>query len=141
VTFSYTAIYTNPVLYFGIQTVTGDYHYFDDVSVVDVTAPSVQLLQNPSFDNSTMQPTGWDEWCVSTCNTTGGNAPGLIVTGSSICHSSPYKCLQTECGPAGVGIYFIGQSFPAIIGHMYTISFWHVDSGLNIGAQLYADVF
>ena len=45
-------------------------NYLDDVSVVDVTAPGIELLQNPSFESSIVSPTGWVGWCQSSCTGT-----------------------------------------------------------------------
>lgn len=137
-TLSYTANYTNPVLYFAIETDTNNYHYLDDISVVDVASPTVELLDNPSFDNATVLA-GWDQWCTSTCILSGNGAPGQIVSGFT-CRSSPYKCLQVECdGPTS--IYMISQTFSAILGRTYTISFWHIHSGSSSGNELYVDIF
>ena len=138
VTRSYTASYTNPVLYFGFETGTNNYHYLDDVSIVDNAIPSNELLKNPSFDNVTALA-GWDQWCTSSCMTSSGMNPTQIVTGS-ICRSLPKQCFQADC--IGLfGIVFISQSFTAIIGHTYTISFWHMHIGSGSGNEFYVDVF
>ena len=138
ITLSYTANYTNPVLYFSIQTAAGTYHYLDDVSVVDTTAVTLELLDNPSFDNATAFA-GWDQWCASTCTPTGNGAPGQIISGVT-CHSPPYNCFQIECVNAA-NIYLISQPFAAILGHTYTISFWHLHAGTGSGTQFYVDIF
>jgi hypothetical protein len=100
------------------------YWYLDDVSVVDVANTSVQLLQNPSFSNSTTALTGWTQYCTNTCPT--GQA-GQVTTGSS-CRST--NCYMDHCyggGPSPVD--FLSQTFPTTIGHVYTFSFWIVTTG------------
>ena len=93
------------------------------MSVVDVTAPSVQLLRNPGFENSTTSPpVGWVVWCSYTC----GSANGSMGLGAANCQGSTNNCWMSPC--TAPGIEFIGQSFPALIGNKYTVSFW-----LNLG--------
>ena len=45
-------------------------YYLDSVSVIDNSAPLIQLLTNPSFENSTITITGWIQSCESTCSAT-----------------------------------------------------------------------
>ena len=111
--------------------------YLDTVSVFDVSTPGTQLLQNPGFDNSSSVLTGWTQYCTSTCSTNAGKAT------SSSCQSG--NCYVDRC-PAtlsSVQIDFIGQTFSTVIGHIYTISFWLVDSGsgLNGISVAYVDVY
>jgi hypothetical protein len=98
----------------------GRYWYIDSVSVVDVTTPTIQLLQNPGFDNSTTALTDWTQYCTSTC----GSDAGEVVT--SGCVSG--NCYMDHCHGGGE-IDFLSQSFVTTIGHIYTISFWIIDSG------------
>ncbi len=109
---------TAPLLSFAFQNGPGDTTTLDGVSVVDSVAPTVQLLDNPSFENITSNLTGWTTWCQSTC--TGTNDEGQLT--NSGCHSgSGTYCFQDHCQS---GMDFLGQSFSAIIGHTYTVSFW-----------------
>ena len=112
------------------------YWFLDDVSVVDVNASSMQLIQNPSFDNSTSALTGWSQWCTSTCPT--GQA-GQITSGSN-CTST--NCYMDHCYGGGV-IDFLSQTFSATIGHVYTISFWLIDygTGPNGATKAYVDLY
>ena len=93
------------------------YLVIDDVSVVDTTNSSVQLLTNPSFENSTSGPTGWTVWCASTCNTgTAGN-----VT-NSVCRTG--TCYKSGCSGGAGNVDYLGQAFSAVIGRTYNITFW-----------------
>jgi hypothetical protein len=105
-----------PTLVFGFSTGGSAYIYLDNVSVVDNNASSIQLLNNPSFENSASNLTGWTTWCASSCNT--GYA-GKVLANSS-CHSG--NCYIDHCHTPDYD--YLVQSFPAAIGHIYTISFW-----------------
>jgi hypothetical protein len=54
---------------FGFTTDPGGganrYWFLDDVSVVDIATSAIQLLENPSFDNSTSALTDWTQYCTS----------------------------------------------------------------------------
>jgi hypothetical protein len=112
--------------------------YLDDVSVVDVIAPSIQLLRNPNFDNSTTALTGWTQYCTSTC--TGATSTGGQVTTGGNCLST--NCYMDYCH-GGMDIDFLSQSFVTILGHVYTISFWIIDfgSGGSGATKAYADIY
>ncbi len=111
--FNHTALTTAPIYTFGFTNGPGDYTYLDSLSVVDVTAPTVQLLTNPGFDNSTTTLVGWSTWCGSSCST--GTA-GQVLANSS-CYSG--NCYIDHCQ----GSYdYLAQTFPATIGHNYTLS-------------------
>jgi hypothetical protein len=139
VTFSYSANYTNPLLFFGIETSSTDYHYVDDVSVVDSTIPSIELLGNPGFDNATVPFAGWTQWCASSCNNNGITNAGEWFSGFP-CGVAPNRCLQAYCSGTP-GIFFIGQSFSAIIGRSYTVSFRHIHLGSGSANEFYVDIF
>jgi hypothetical protein len=96
-----------------------DYTYLDNVSVVDNSASSIELLNNPGFENSTSSPTGWAQWCQSEC----GSGSGQVTTGGS-CYSG--NCYMDHCHN---GYDYLVQSFSATIGHRYTISFWLSQTG------------
>jgi hypothetical protein len=133
VTYNYTALSTMPTLIFGFSTGTSSYNYLDDVSVVDTNASSIQLLINPSFENSTSNLTGWGTWCATTA-ICGTGFPGQVLTNSS-CHSG--NCYYDHCHQTDFD--YLIQSFPATIGRIYTISFWFQQTGTSI-LKLYAYV-
>jgi hypothetical protein len=105
-----------------------DYSYLDSVSVVDNSAPSIQLLNNPGFDNSTSSLIGWTTWCTSAC----GSGAGQVTTSS--CHSG--NCYVDHCQ---ANYDYLVQSFSATIGHTYTISFWLMQTG-GAMAAIYANI-
>jgi hypothetical protein len=121
--YNYTAISTVPTLVFGFSSGLSGYSYLDDVSVVDNSAPSIQLLRNPSFENSTSTLTGWTTWCA-TASVCGSGFPGTIINNSS-CHSG--NCYIDHCHQPSYD--YLLQSFSATIGHTYTISFWLQQTG------------
>jgi hypothetical protein len=90
------------------------------VSVTRTSAPSIELLQNPSFENSTTMLNGWVVWCNWTCSA-GGGAQAMWGTN---CYLSTGNCFLADCPNTGNGaIVFLGQPFSAIIGATYIISF------------------
>jgi hypothetical protein len=115
--YNYTAISTTPILVFAFYNGGSDYIYLDDVSVADNSAPAIQLLTNPSFENSTTNITGWTTWCA-TSTTCGTGTPGQVIFNTS-CHSG--NCYYDHCHN---NYDYLVQSFQATIGHIYTISFW-----------------
>ena len=138
VTRSYLANYTDPLLIFGFQTSAGDTHYIDNVSVVDTTNLTIELLDNGGFSNTSTPLVGWNQWCATSCNNNGNIAVGEQF--SSYPCSTANKCLQACCDSTIAGIYFIGQKFEAVIGRTYTISFYHIHMGSSSGNELYVDV-
>jgi hypothetical protein len=119
-----------PTLVFGFTSGGGGYNYLDDVSVVDSNAPAVQLLNNPSFENTTSNLTDWVTWCTSTCNT---GYPGKVT--NSTCHSG--NCFIDHCHTPDYD--YLVQSFSATIGHIYTISFWFQQTGFGT-IKIYLDI-
>jgi len=113
-----------PLLVFAFSIGSADYIYLDDVSVVDNSAPSIQLLNNPSFENSTLNLTGWTAWCATAANC-GTGFPGQVMTNSS-CHTG--NCYIDHCHNS---YDFLAQSFLATMGHTYAISFWLQQSGAS----------
>jgi hypothetical protein len=113
-------------LVFAFYNGASDYTYLDDVSVVDNSAPSIQLLKNPSFENSTTNLTGWTTWCATTaiCFSTGNGFPGQVLANISACHTG--NCYIDHCHN---NYDYLVQSFSATIGHIYTISFWLQQTG------------
>ncbi len=114
--YNYTALSAMPTLVFAFTTSSWNFIYLDSVSIVDNSAPAIQLLNNPGFENSNTSLTGWMTWCASSC---GGGFPGQVLTNSS-CHSG--NCYYDHC--RNTAYDYLLQSFPATIGHVYTISFW-----------------
>jgi hypothetical protein len=114
------------------------YWFLDNVSVVDVTAPAIQLIQNPSFDNSTSVLTGWTQYCTSTCPNGTTNA-GQVATGSN-CTST--NCYMDHCYGGGA-FDLLSQTYSTTVGHIYTISFMIIDygTGPNAGSKAYVDIY
>lgn len=112
--------------------------FLDDVSVVDLNASTIELLQNPSFDNCTTTLTGWTQYCTSTCPSGSANA-GQVATGIN-CTST--NCYMDRCYGSGA-FDLLSQSFLTTIGSIYTISFNILDfgSGANGGTRAYVDVY
>ncbi len=119
---------------FGFQNENNRHYYLDDVSVVDINIPTIELLQNPKFENSTSVPTGWTQWCTNMCS----GHPGIVTTDVD-CYSG--NCFKDNCY-ASSGIDFITQAFPATIGSVYTISFMLRlgGSGTTTTNAFYADI-
>ena len=112
---SWIANRTNPMLIFGFDASSSVYFLLDDVSVID-TNTSVQLLTNPSFENSSASAVGWTPWCGSTCSA--GTAGSVTNIG---CRTG--RCFAGECG--GGSVDYIAQAFSAVIGRRYNITFWY----------------
>lgn len=124
--YNYTASATEHTLMFGFVCDSSRRRawFFDDVSIVDTTEPSIELFENSSFDNSTIALTGWTQYCTSTCPSGAINA-GKVVFGSN-CTST--NCYADHCYGTGV-IDFLSQTFPTTINDVYTISFRIIDYG------------
>ncbi|CAF4571122.1 unnamed protein product, partial [Rotaria magnacalcarata] len=119
--FNFVAATTAPILIFSFTTNLNSNYFLDAVSVALITLPSVQLLENPSFENSTTIATDWLVWCAYTC--TGG--AGAQVTWGTNCYLSIGNCFLVDCPDTGSGaIVYLGQSFSATIGSTYKIDFW-----------------
>lgn len=119
---------------FGFQNENNRQYYLDNVSIVDNNSPSIELLQNSNFENSTTVATDWAQWCTNTCS----GHPGVITSGSN-CYSG--NCFDDNCY-ASSGIDFIGQSISATMNHTYTISFMLKlgGSGTTTANAFYADI-
>ncbi|CAF1614424.1 unnamed protein product [Adineta ricciae] len=130
--YTYLATSTAPTLRFIFNNGPADYSYLDAVSVTDNNNASVELLSNPSFENSIPSPVSWTVTNSSTCQ---GSTQGLVT--NSGCHSgSGSNCFLDHCKN---GYEYIFQSFAANIGDYYNVSFW-VDQVGGAGC-LYADIF
>lgn len=119
--FNYTATSIRPTIIFGFQNENNREYYLDDVSVTPINATGVQLLTNPSFESSPSNATGWVVWFSSTCS---GYTASISLTSCST-----GRCFKSKCY-ASSGIEFLGQSFSAIVGMKYSISFQ-----LNLGGS------
>ncbi len=113
--YNYSATKTTPTLLFGFETDEIHAFYLDTVSVVDNSMTSIELLNNPNFENSTNSATDWIEPCETTCTS-------QIVSGSQ-CFGSSGNCFMAFCTVDNSSISFLSQSFMATIGNTYTISF------------------
>lgn len=128
--YNYMALSSRPILIFAFRGSGSASYGLDEVSVTDVTSPGVEILQNPSFENSSSSLPGWVTWCQSSC----GGTPGQ-VSSSSCRPGSGSLCYKDSCQN---NVDFLGQSFPAIVGRVYIISFYLQMSGG--GSRFYADV-
>jgi hypothetical protein len=127
--FNYTAVTTVPTLEFGFCGGPAEYNYLDDVSVVDINTPLIQLLDNPSFENSTSVLTGWITWCQSAC---GSGNEGQVSNSS--CYSG--NCYKDHCQS---NYDYLAQPFLATIGNTYTISF-RLYQVLGPAGKVYANI-
>lgn len=105
----------------GCQTGFGSSYYLDDVSVVDVNTSNLQLLNNPSFENSTIVPNGWTVLCTESCDNS-----GTKINNNNKCRLSTGTCLKLGCHNS---ISFLGLNFSTIFSHIYTISYRSMLSG------------
>lgn len=128
--------FTSTVI-FGFNADSNTYYLLDDVSIVQTNNASFQLLNNPSFDDSTTSPVGWSVWCSGTCS--GGS--GGDVTSSGSCQSS--VCYKGSCSGSGGKTDYISQTFSTIVGQNYTISFSYrrIRTSGSPTVILYAAVF
>ena len=108
--YSYISTTTTPIVFFSFEANLPHVFILDEVSIKDVNVHSFELLNNPSFENSTIDPTGWDEPCNSTCTRE-------IVSGTW------GNYLKVVCPNGNPSIFFLSQSFQTIVGKTYTISF------------------
>jgi len=136
VTASFTATRSVLSVIFGFDSSSEVYVLIDDVSIVRTANPSVELLDNPGFDNSISNPTGWDAWCSNTC----GSSSGGVVTNIG-CRTG--YCYKGQCR-GGNNVDYVVQTFPAISGQSYTWEYWHrrmrTTSGSSGSATLYAAI-
>ncbi len=112
---NYTATKTNVILMFGFDASSSMHIVLDDMSVVETNDTSVQLLVNPSFENWSSTPTGWNKWFTSNCS----SVSGTIV--NNICHSG--NSYKSQCNGNSARECLV-QAFSAFVNQTYTISFW-----------------
>ena len=132
--YNYTATQTTSTLLFGFKTDSTDVFYLDDVSVVDSNASSIELLTDPSFENATISATDWITSCETTCTS-------QIISGPQ-CFGSSGDCFMAYCTANSSSIFFLSQSFMAIIGNTYTISYMLKQEGNSSTSSIsfYLDV-
>lgn len=132
--YSYTATTTTPIVFFDFEANLAHVFILDQVSIKDMNVPSYELLSNPSFENSTINPTDWDEPCNPTCTRE-------IVSGSQ-CSGASGNCLKVVCPNGNPSNFFLSQSFQTIVGKTYTISFMfnHQANPTNGRNSLYLNV-
>jgi len=109
----------------------------DNVSVVENSLPYVELLENESFEDSTVSLFGWQQWCSSYCHY---GTKGKIISGAD-CYLGSGNCFQNSC--LGPYVEFIGQFFWTNPGSNYTITFELAltGSGGVRSTMFYADIF
>ncbi len=111
-TYSYlAAVSANLTLIFSFQTNTKDNWCMDDVSVKDPS--SVEMLTNSDFE-STPLLTGWTTGSNGSCT----GQSGISTTQS---HSTTHSYYDS-CNNATTSI---SQSFSAIGGQVYNVTFWY----------------
>ena len=111
--FNFTA--TSPIqkLSFRFDAGNSDKYYLDDVSVANVNTLGIQLLMNPSFENSPTHIVDWTVACSSGCL---GQAN---LESGSACYLSS-SCLLAQCYGYNETV---SQSFGSTIGNIYSVSF------------------
>jgi len=119
-TYSYLALISaNLTLTFSFQTNDKDNWYMDDVSVKDPS--SVEMLTNSDFESSPLL-TGWTTGSTGSCT----GQSGISTTQS---HSTTHSYYDS-CDSATTSI---SQSFSAIVGEVYNVTFWYYYDHLNGG--------
>lgn len=88
----------------------------DNVSMIDNTMPSVELLSNPDFEDSTTSIPGWVRWCSSFCSY---GTSGVLLSGAD-CYLGSGNCFTSAC--LGTNMEFLGQTFSTTPGSIYTLS-------------------
>lgn len=120
--FNYTSLSTGiATLEFGFKAKnSAKTWHLDNVSVLDRTSSNTEMIINGDFESGSLN--GWQTLCSSTnCGGTGG------VLSTTSCYSGSY-CYEGACQ----GAYdFLRQSFPVVLGHVYTLSFWIYTDGHN----------
>ncbi|CAF4043293.1 unnamed protein product [Rotaria sp. Silwood2] len=103
--YTYVAMSTSPILIFSFATDLNNNYFLDDVSVTLATAPSNQLLNNPSFEDSITILNGWVVWCDYTYTA----GAGAQVTWGTNCYVSMGNCFLVDCPDTGSGaIVYLG---------------------------------
>lgn len=119
--YTYVANTTQPTLIFGFETDSSRRWRLDGVSVVSVSAPGSQLLQDPSFESSATTMTGWNETTI--CCGSNSIFVGDPSSGAGFSCADGTNCLRFDCNPSN-GFGFVSQSFSATVGTTYVISYY-----------------
>ncbi|CAF3394207.1 unnamed protein product [Rotaria socialis] len=135
-TYTYVAIATATRISFAFREDIGLF-LLDDVSVVNVNAPSVQLIVNGGFETGSLS----SPWIY--CNPYGASAAAFILSNSAnlnwggvtfLAHSGSY----CYCDGAVTYADYLSQTFPTNVGDTYNISYWIYNCGS--GSASSADV-
>ena len=132
--YNYSATQTTPTLVFWFETEGAHAYYLDAVSVVDLNAPTIELLSNPGFENSTVNASNWIQSCETPC-------AREVISGSE-CFRTSGNCFMVTCPDENSSISFLSQPFLATIGNTYTISFMlnHQSNSSGGVMTLYIDI-
>jgi hypothetical protein len=106
----------------------GDFLAFSNVSAIDTTANSANLLLNGNFAFGTIGTTSVDSWAYSN--------PGRVSYGGALSSGCGY--LKSNCWYDGAaqGYDSLSQTFATVKDHVYEVNFWldGGSSGLNYSA-------
>ncbi|CAF3267648.1 unnamed protein product [Rotaria socialis] len=135
-TYTYVAIANATRISFAFREDLG-FFLLDDVSVVNINAPSVQLIVNGAFETGSLS----SPWMYY--NPYGASVPGFILSNSVnltwdgipfLAHSGSY----CYCDGAVTYADYLSQTFPTKVGDTYNISYWLYNRGS--GSASCADV-
>ncbi|CAF3657093.1 unnamed protein product [Rotaria socialis] len=115
---SFTATLSRYALVFGFQANVNRSWILDDISLIKNSAPAIEILLNPNFENSSASIIDWVLWCSSYCHF---GTSGELLTGAA-CYLGIGNCFTSAC--LGPDVEFLGQYFSASIGSRYTLTFW-----------------
>ena len=133
-TYSYVAISNTTRITFAIREDSGAFA-LDDVSVVNVNAPSVQLIANGDFETGSSSP----EWLYCDPNNLAGtayilpNSANLNWGGAAFqAHSGSY------CYLAGAVSFpdYLSQTFLTKISDTYNVSYWLFNRGTGTASSV-----
>lgn len=135
-TYSFTASASTANITFTFETDANRNFYFDDASVTDNSAPMIELLQNPGFENSSSVIEGWT---VSYSGTGGPCSNNGTITSGALCNNGSGNCFYEDCGKHD---YFeiLSQTFGTTIGNNYTISYYLQLTGSGGTGHTFLDV-
>ncbi|CAF3434079.1 unnamed protein product [Rotaria socialis] len=114
---SFTATLSRYALVFGFQANVNRSWILDDISLIKNSAPAIEILLNPNFENSSASIIDWVLWCSSYCHF---GTSGELLTGAA-CYLGIGNCFTSAC--LGPDVEFLGQYFSASIGSSYTLTF------------------
>ncbi len=132
--YNYTAIATTSFFALSMQRHT-DFFAIDDISIVSVAAPSVQLIINGGFETGNISP-----WYY--CNQNGSSNTGVVQTFNFTYNNFTYNPHSGSYFYAGGNIAsadYISQTFSTVVGQVYSVSLCVMIA--NGGAQTNAALF